>query len=161
MGRLHWHGHGAFPSIGEPGGQLLPAAKPGGRLGAKGCRHSVSTRPEAAEGTTHAVVSCPPENYRRALTERGVHRGFSPYAHSLVTFSCGRESHPSGVSPPPPQAAKCSLGTFPGARESTSPSGETKRGLEVKPPANIERPFDFSLPMGYTKGKGGKGPWTG
>ena len=98
MGCLHWHGHGAFPSIGEPGGQLLPAAKPGGRLGAKGCRHSAGTRPEAAEGTAHTVVSCPPENYRRALTERGVHRGFSPYAHSLVTFSCGREGHQKGES---------------------------------------------------------------
>ena len=41
-----------------------------------------------------------PEREGRSATERGVHRGFAPYAHSLGTFSCARESTSSAGTRP-------------------------------------------------------------
>ena len=53
------------------------------------------------------------------------------------------------------------FGYFPWCKRKYLALRRNETGLGGEIPANIERPFDFSLPMGYTKSKGGKGPWTG
>ena len=78
-------------------------AAPGGPVG---CRHQrISTHKAAGRrGNRRNRGFRTPEREGRSATERGVHRGSAPYAHSLGTFSCERESTSSaGTRPGKPE----------------------------------------------------------
>ena len=101
------------------------------------------TSPEGAEGTGAAAGHARRKERDAPRLNRGVHRGFAPYARSLGTFSGARESTPPvGAGPdkpqdlPEPSGKRTGFWFLSGGAERNSPSGETEDALSGRDPTN-------------------------